>query len=422
MSVSKNNIRLVSQDLIFFAAFVLASLRATLFFPLFPAVTFNPLGSAWIEIVLWVTVLFFAIIELSRSKRIVSYFNLWVQNKVLILFLFFSGVSMIWSIFFYASLFRWLEFLLATSLAVYFVKSYTLERFFEILLKSGSIFVLISILICLLLPAIGAAAGYPYYGAWRGMFWHKNHFGTFISLFNMLYLFFTIYYYRIDKIQSLFWGLFYVVTLGLVVLSKSATAVIATLILNSAFLLLQIWLIVRRKLKIVHYYIIGGMLLAALIIMFVNLDFLFELLGKDRTLTGRTNLWSYLIENIIAEQPWSGYGFGAFWNMEAYRIEISKKIGWDFQVLIGDNGFLDVLIHVGMIGFFIFFIILLYTFVQAFRYILDNMPNILSFLPIFFLFYALIVNLSFSLFMETEMLTWMIVTQILLGRIRKSHS
>lgn len=407
-------IKFTLRESIFFISFILASLRATLFFPFYYIKTsLDPLGYAWIEIVLWAAVLFFALIHLSKENQIAQYLDVWRNSKILILFLVFAGLSIFWSISFSATLFRLLELFFATSLAIYFVTCYKWLNYFESLLRLGAPFVLINILFCILLPELGCPEGYPYYGAWRGIFWHKNQFGLFISFFNLLFLFFSFYYYHVYKIRSFFCGVFYVITFGLVVLSKSATAVIAVLFLSFAFLLLQIWLMIRHKMRAFHYYLLYIFSTIVLIGIYLNIDFLLGLLGKNTTLTGRSALWNYLVSIVIAKHPWFGYGFGAFWDIASYRMEISQKIGWDYQILIADNGFLDILVHLGIIGFIIFLFILIFSFLRAIKHFSNDIRHKLSFLPLFILIYILLANLSFSLFMETEVFVWMVVIQIL---------
>ena len=43
-----------------------------------------------------------------------------------------------------------------------------------------------------------------------------------------------------------------------------------------------------------------------------DLGELTSLLGRDRTLTGRTPLWELLLE-LVWDRPWLGYGFHTFW-------------------------------------------------------------------------------------------------------------
>lgn len=130
------------------------------------------------------------------------------------------------------------------------------------------------------------------------------------------------------------------------------------------------------------------------------------------TLTGRLQLWKYLFEDVITKKPWLGHGFGAFWEISTNRKIISEEIGWDYAVLISDNGFLDIFIHLGMVGLIFFLIIFLRAFLNAFRIAVMDIDNLLSFFPLFFLIYTVLANISFSLFVETELLVWVFLLQI----------
>ncbi len=233
-------------------------------------------------------------------------------------------------------------------------------------------------------------------------------------------MFFVFYYRYRNKWRSFLVLGFYLLTLILIVLSKSATAVVAILILNFVFFLLQLWLNIRNKLKALHYYLVGGVSFIAFLFAYFNLDFLLALLGKDKTLTGRSDLWVYLLDKVIIKQPWFGYGYGAFWNIQEYRVKMTQRIGWGSQVLVADNGFLDILIHLGVIGLTISIIILLMTFIRSLKTILRDPEDIFSFFPLFFLIYAVLVNMTFSLFMETELFIWMMIVYMLVTLIKES--
>ena len=51
---------------------------------------------------------------------------------------------------------------------------------------------------------------------------------------------------------------------------------------------------------------------AAAVVLFAS-DFVFGLLGKDATLTGRTKIWSAVMRQID-ERPWQGFGYAATWD------------------------------------------------------------------------------------------------------------
>ena len=63
-------------------------------------------------------------------------------------------------------------------------------------------------------------------------------------------------------------------------------------------------------------------------------------LGRDATLTGRTDIWTSLLPDVM-RQPFLGYGFSGFWN--------PKRA---IEHLIGEahNGYLDVWLQLGLVG------------------------------------------------------------------------
>ncbi len=63
-------------------------------------------------------------------------------------------------------------------------------------------------------------------------------------------------------------------------------------------------------------------------------------LGRDSTLTGRTEIWASLLPDI-ARQPILGYGFSGFWTME--RIA-------EHEIGEAHNGYLDVWLQLGFVG------------------------------------------------------------------------
>jgi O-antigen ligase len=68
-------------------------------------------------------------------------------------------------------------------------------------------------------------------------------------------------------------------------------------------------------------------------------------LGRDATLTGRTDVWASLLPDFN-ERPILGYGFGSFWtDGRRAKHEISD----------GHNGYLDVMLELGAVGLAFYF-------------------------------------------------------------------
>lgn len=75
-----------------------------------------------------------------------------------------------------------------------------------------------------------------------------------------------------------------------------------------------------------------------------------EALGKDPSLTGRTLIWEALMRKV-AERPWTGYGFSAFWGVDSIPArEIRLETQW--PVPSAHNGWIDLLVQLGWPGAF----------------------------------------------------------------------
>lgn len=79
---------------------------------------------------------------------------------------------------------------------------------------------------------------------------------------------------------------------------------------------------------------------------------LFDALGKDSTLTGRTDLWNYASEQI-AERPLLGLGNGGFWNY--WASPLVQRIYAEFYKLphhgfTFHNSFYEIAVHLGLVG------------------------------------------------------------------------
>ena len=75
-----------------------------------------------------------------------------------------------------------------------------------------------------------------------------------------------------------------------------------------------------------------------------------EALGKDPSLTGRTEIWDALMRKV-ADRPWTGYGYGAFWNRigESGPADwVRRETGW--RVPSAHNGWIDLLVQLGWLG------------------------------------------------------------------------
>ena len=128
--------------------------------------------------------------------------------------------------------------------------------------------------------------------------------------------------------------------------TKSATSIL--MLVGGVLLLVMFRLTSRASIvarPLVRYLIVWtGLVVVALSL--VNLSSLYGILGRDVTLTGRTNIWR-AAWNVIELRPLIGWGWGSVWNagdVAGYRI--IYQIG--FVVDHSHNAYVDVALQLGI--------------------------------------------------------------------------
>jgi exopolysaccharide production protein ExoQ len=77
------------------------------------------------------------------------------------------------------------------------------------------------------------------------------------------------------------------------------------------------------------------------------------LISGDPTFTGRTDLWNFALEKI-AERPWFGYGFHSFWQIGDISPAWAGPRGFLQRTPHAHEGYLDLLLQGGIVGFSLF--------------------------------------------------------------------
>jgi exopolysaccharide production protein ExoQ len=135
---------------------------------------------------------------------------------------------------------------------------------------------------------------------------------------------------------------------GLAFAAKSATS----MMIIYFFCVVEILLAISGRYFIVILTIIT---VPSLLIILLFPDVILGFLGKDSTLTGRTELW-YFVDIDIAQRPLLGWGFDAFWALgNPAANQISASLGW--HVPEAHSGLRELLLQVGAIGTSLFAIV-----------------------------------------------------------------
>jgi exopolysaccharide production protein ExoQ len=146
-------------------------------------------------------------------------------------------------------------------------------------------------------------------------------------------------------------------------LSKSSTSMVAIAALICLDFLARLYFKGGSSRAISIFLIIG--FVPTLLFFAMNDELVLEFLGKDATLTGRTAIWPYVIDNI-GEKPLLGWGFSAFWApINPAALEIAEAVNWNAPN--AHNVLLEFLVEIGFVGTSLFLFILLRNFVMALR-------------------------------------------------------
>jgi len=242
-------------------------------------------------------------------------------------------------------------------LIFYIMARYTFNEVLELFLVLGTGTIVASILFAIVLPQYGLDRMGGHSTAWKGIFSAKNYLG------NMALFFLTVavsYRPRTNFFRSMRFSqiLFCLIAIAF---SHAATGYMLTAVYIAYALTLKTVRSFRKKDYFVAFILLFVAFAAVIAVVILQPDFLFKLLGKDATLTGRTEIWEAVLGSI-AKRPLFGYGYQAFWlgfKGESYRIILT--VTW--ALAQAQNGFLDIMLELGIAGLAI--VLLLFGF--AFR-------------------------------------------------------
>jgi exopolysaccharide production protein ExoQ len=214
----------------------------------------------------------------------------------------------------------------------------------------------LSIAFVALLPSLGVARESEHAGDWQGIFHQKNMLGRIMTLGTLVCLFWRP---QPAVIVAKIGGL--IVCAALVVLSGSMTAIAALTVLVMAVALFKTFEL-RATVAIPIWMLFSMAALTLLFLLARSGNDLLSILGRDSTLTGRTQLWQAVMQ-AVWHRPWLGYGLEGFWRgMEGESSAVFLVAPW---ATFSHNGMLELWLQFGIVGLGVFSVGFLYVFQRA---------------------------------------------------------
>lgn len=338
---------------------------------------------------------------------LIEFFKCWREAKRrlrrevwLILLMGFICASALWS---EVPLFterRAIALVFTTLFGVYFASRYPLKQQLRLLSLAFTIAAVASVFFELL--GLGTNLAANGVQGWIGVYFQKQYLGLNMALATAVMLIMR----KCDPAYRSWAGLGAALTFSLLLLSRSATALVIFLLLMVVFPFLPI--LCKRLRTVVLICLLSLPLLAyGFVWSFNHLDTITGLLGKDPTLTGRVPLW--ILSTFMAlQRPWFGYGYDAFWRGKG-GATINRVVGWEPNS--AHNAFLQIWLDIGIIGLSLFAVILMIYLGRAVT-LVRKLHGAEGMWPIFFLLLMLLSNLSQSLILNRNGIFWIMFVAI----------
>ncbi len=319
-----------------------------------------------------------------------------------------AGLSTLWSDDPGLTLSRSISLLAPTALGMLIASRFTPAELVRVLAFALGIPAVISLIVVLVLPSDGISS-IDYGTAWRGVYNNKNSFGRAMALCVAVFMLVAL---DGERHRRMAW-LGVAGALTLVVMARSAGSLVVSLALLSVIPLFRSLRL--RFTTAVGVWTVSILLGAILLTLFVaNLEPVFAALGRDTTLTGRTEIWAAVMTSI-AHRPWLGYGYNAFWQQwSGPSAAVLSAVGWDTPH--SHNGWLDLWLDLGLVGL-ITFGLGLGLAVQAGLVRARQTNRAADLLPLVFLTYLVLINMSEASILKQHSLFWaMYVAALSWGR------
>jgi O-antigen ligase len=299
--------------------------------------------------------------------------------------------------------------LMGTYLAVRF-SLYQIFRFAGIALFIGTV---LSFLVVPIFPEFGLYYDARGYGL-QGVFGNKNILGRATSLGAA----FAFFLWRDKRIGSKrFWLVAFSLCALATLLSQSKTslvALIAVIGISPSFELLR----TRGKLLVPALTVLAVLAAALIATVLMNSSYLLNLLGRDATLSGRIPVWTTTLI-MIWSRPWLGYGYGADWVEEVGAFAyLFREYFERWQPTHAHNGLLQLGFELGLVGVGLFLVHFVVFAKRSIQWVRIQQTSFASYLPLAFLITLFASNLTQSTVLSRNNIYWILYVAISLSLVR----
>lgn len=318
-------------------------------------------GSPFDRNVFSVLVVLGLLLVIARGGKVVSLLE---ANRTIVLFLIYCAVSVVWSDYFDIAFKRWIKSLGDfTMILIVLTENDRALALKRLLTRVGFVLVPFSVLLIKYYPDLGRYYS-PYEGTafYCGVAQDKNMLGKVCLVLGLGFCWRL--YEELSGPRRMRVLVVLISILGMIAwlfhMADSMTS-ISCLIFGICVMLGASSRKIVRNRGLVHLMVMGTIILSFAVLFLHLSDFLLEALGRNPTLTGRTELWGEL--RAMPVDPIFGTGFESFWLGK--RLQHIWALHW-WHPTEAHDGYFEVLLNLGWLGL----VLLAVAAIAAYRNIL----------------------------------------------------
>lgn len=346
------------------------------------------------------------VVLLGRKKRIGMLLRL---NGPIVLYMAYCAVSVVWSDYPDVAFKRWIKLLgdvvMVLVVLTEFDPSAAVKRWFT---RAGFVLLPVSVLFLKYYPEWGRDY-HRQIGAWKpsytGVTTSKNLLGMITLVFGLAFLSFFLQAWKVRKRERksrplMAYGILLAMVAWLFWMVNSATSMSCFVFAAGLIAVTSLTKGIARKPVIVHALVLVTLLVPLYALFVPSGGDLLGTVGRDSTLTGRTDIWKLALS--MRGNALLGRGFESFWL--GWRLEKIKGI-YAFQLQEAHNGYLEIYLNLGWIGVTLLAVLIVTGYRNILTAFRDN-PEAAG-LRLAFFVVALIYNLTEAAF-RTQNPVWII--------------
>ena len=303
----------------------------------------NPEGSPLLRM-MWLPVYGFTFVMIGLRWRPIA--SICMRNPFLVLLSVLALCSALWSLDPSTSFRRGIAAIGTTAFGFYLAASLGWKDLLRCLGITWLILGIGNLIAGFLTPGFGVMHEI-HVGAWKGLWFEKNAMGGHFARTAFLFAFLVI----VDQRFRNLWTVSFFISVGLVLLSTSKTSLLG-LLLGLAILGAWQWMKENRFVALASLWLIFTLIIGGVLLLFLMPEAVASLIGRDLTLTGRTQIWDVLAR-VMEERPVLGFGYGAFWGEDSPPAQLVRA-ETEWEVPTAHNGLLEVMLALGQLGVMVF--------------------------------------------------------------------